>query len=322
MAGIYPLEIRKDTIGDTLYASRNHNQLRQTYQAPGANRGQVDWTLTLRQNRKPLGLNESRSAPQLTQPNPHRREPLAPEHPDGPYHCESETMGRYQNYANTAHMTRNLVRVSSGAAHSIDWQCNLRGGLHRDEFKAPGWRRHYARPQQSFDMMAENCGRNNEEYHLSETTPQDRRPDRRSGALPCETIRDDPISFRRWPGCEGTSAGQWEHLLSDHSRGHKARRQIQHETTLREHPGDESGARICDNRSDGCLVEMLGKKRQYDITHHEPLARRGGDPRLHHKYNMHPLPQQDEEVRALRMYKQQRHPNEAGEQWESKASHR
>mmetsp|Transcript_173435 Transcript_173435/g.556312 ORF Transcript_173435/g.556312 Transcript_173435/m.556312 type:complete len:325 (-) Transcript_173435:97-1071(-) len=319
MSGHSGMEYHKDIAGERLYASRNHNSLRHTYQAPGANRGQTDWLLTLRQNRKPLALNSSQSAPNLSEGNTRERQPLAPEHADGSYHSENETVGKYQNFANTQHMVgRGAVRTSSGAAHSLDWMLNLRGSLHKDEFKAPGWRRHFARPQQSFEKSVENCSVSNEEYQTYETTPDHRVPDRQAGAVGCATIRDDPISFRRMPGCEGTHAGQWQHLLECRSHGHKARRQIQWETTLRETPGDTNGARIADNRSDGCLVEMLGKKMQAGSVHHEPFAQRGGDPTLHHRYNTNPLPQDDPHSRDLRMKKQQRHAKEAGEAWESK----
>lgn len=300
------MEYHKDIVGDRLYASRNYNNLRQTYEAPGANRGNVDWALTLRQVRKPMTLSGTASMPELSEGRERQREPLAAEHPDGQYHGEGETVGRYQNVGNTSHMIRgNQARLSSGAAHSINWQLNLRGGLHRSEFQGTGWRRHYARSQQSFDMMAENCSADNADYQRCEVTPQDRRLDRRSGAISCATNRDDPISFRRWPGCEGTQAGQWAHLIDDKRYGHKARRQIQHEVTLREYPKDSNGAQIRDSRSDGCLVEMLGKKQWQAAKHHEPLAQRWphGDPKLYHLSNMRSLPAQDEANRALRMNK-------------------
>jgi len=300
------MEYHRDVIGERLYASRNYNNLRQTFEAPGTNRGNLDWALTLRQVRKSAPLPTSTSMPNLSEGSERQREPLAPEHQDGPYHGEGETVGRYQNLGNSAHMLRgSQARLSSGKAHSMDWQLNLRDGLHRSEFQGTRWRRHYARPQQSFDMMAENCNADNTDYQRCEVTPQDRRPDRRSGAISCATNRDDPISFRRFPGCEGTQAGQWSHLIDDRRYGHKARRQIQHETTLREYPKDNNGARIQDSRSDGCLVEMMGKKKWQAASHHEPLAQRlpHGDAKLYHLSNSRLLPEQDETSRALRMNK-------------------
>lgn len=200
MAGVSGMEYHRDVIGEKLYASRNYNNLRQTYEAPSANRAQLDWNLMLRQVRKPLPLKGSASAPTLhtsEMGEARQRPPLAKEHRDGPYQCESDTLGRYQNYNNTSHMVSGLVRVSSGGPNSVDWQLNLRGGLHRAEFKNTAWRRHHARPQQSFDMMKENCSADNVDFMKFQTTPQDRRPDRRSGALPCETIRDEPFP-RQW----------------------------------------------------------------------------------------------------------------------------
>jgi len=302
MSGV---EYHRDIIGERLYASRNYNSLRQTYEAPGANRGQMDWTLTLRQVRKPIALSSAASMPNLSEGGERHQEPMAAEHPDGPYHGEGATVGRYQNLGNTAHMLRGSQPRLGGGAHGLDWQLNLRDGLHRSESQGTSWRRHFARPQQSFDMLKENCSIDNAEYQKSEITPHDRRPDRRSGAISCATIRDDPISFRRWPGCEGTQAGQWSHLIEDRRYGHKARRQIQHETTLREYPKDKNGARIQDSRSDGCLVEMMGKKRWQAASHHEPLAQKWpkGDPKLYHLSNRRLLPEQDEASRALRMNK-------------------
>lgn len=171
-----PVEIHTDIIGKKLYASRNYNQLRHVYQSGTCNRTQVDWGLTLRQVPGPKPkLKTSASAPtlhtsELAQSRT-KREPLAPEHPEGPYQGGSQSLGKYQNFANSAHMCNGLVRVSSGAAPKVDWQLNLRNGMHQNEFNTK-WNRHYARPN----------------------------------PLPFEYV-PEPISFRRWPGCEGTQAG-------------------------------------------------------------------------------------------------------------------
>mmetsp|Transcript_47960 Transcript_47960/g.104338 ORF Transcript_47960/g.104338 Transcript_47960/m.104338 type:complete len:326 (-) Transcript_47960:137-1114(-) len=305
------LEIRKDIIGERLYASRNSSDLEHTYKASGANRAQLDWNLTLRQVRRKevqKKVHGSTSLPNLrtAEIGPKREVPLAPEHPDGRYHSSTQTVGRYQNFGDTSHMLTGLARVSSSSAHGIDWQLNLRDGYHQKPDEK--WRRHFTRQQPSFDVMQANCGPGNENYKKSKITPQDRRPDRRQGAISIESIRDDPISFHRLPGCEGAQAGLWEHLLSDRRYGPKARRQIQHESTMREMPGDPNGARITDNRNDGCIVEMLGKKRWVGHKSHEPLAARPplGDPRLHYLSQMRPLPEADEENRRLRKSKQPR----------------
>jgi len=309
------MEYHKDIIGEQLYASRNHNNLRHTYEAgTHANRTTVDWNLTLRQVRKPRkDAGGAASAPNLHTAEigeSRRTEPLAPEHPDGPYHGESPTLGRYQNFANSSHMLNGLTRVSSSKANGIDWQLNLRGGLHQNEHKAEDrkWKRHYARPQVSFDMMKENCAATNADYQRCEITPQDRRKDRREGAISIETIRDDPISFRRWPGCEGTQVGAWRHLIEDRSRGYKGRRHLQHEVTLREYPGDKNGAKITDNRFDGCIVEMLGKKKWIGHEHHDSLHQRWpqGDAKLYHLSRKRILPEPDEENRNQRMSRQVR----------------
>lgn len=303
------LEYRRDFAGDRLYASRNHGDLSHTISASGANRSQVDWNLTLRQVRKKADtIDRPASLPNLltAEREDRRGEPLAPEHADGPYHSNTATMGRYQNVGANAHMLKGLTRVSSGNSLTLDWHLNLRDGYHQKPDVQ--WRRYYGRPQQSFDMIQENCAKDNEAYQKSHITPQDRRPDRRSGAISAATIRDDPISFRRWSGCEGTNVGQWRHLLEDRRHGHKARRQIQQETTLREDKKDDTGAKISDNRSDGCLVEMLGKKKWVGHVSHNPLAARPpkGDPQLYHLSRLRILPEADEEVRKLRRSKHPR----------------
>eukprot|EP00931_Biecheleriopsis_adriatica_P008042 TRINITY_DN109284_c0_g1_i1.p1 TRINITY_DN109284_c0_g1~~TRINITY_DN109284_c0_g1_i1.p1 ORF type:complete len:333 (+),score=48.51 TRINITY_DN109284_c0_g1_i1:109-1107(+) len=315
MAGMTAMEYRKDIAGEQLHASRNHNHLRHTYDGPAANRSQVDWNLTLRQVRRPMKqMTAAASAPNLRtfeiSESRGKREPMAPGHPDGEYHNERQTLGKYQNFANTAHMINGACRKTGGTANSIDWQLNLRDEHHhpKNEFASTKWRRHFARPQQSFDMMAENCAKDNEAYQTSLITPQDRRPDRRNGAISIATIRDDPMSFRRWPGCEGTQVGAWRHLVDDRSRGYKSRGHIQQEVTMRDNPKDPNGARIQDNRSDGCVVEMLGKKKWVAHTHHDSLSQRWpqGDAKLYHLSQQRILHEPDEDNRALRMTRQSR----------------
>lgn len=309
MSSVGPIEWRKDVLGERFYASRNYNDIAETYKLADSNRTQLDWNLTLRQQRKKgwsKGMKASTSAPNLLTAELKQRDPQ-PGHPDGPYHSTSGTLEKYQNFAGTVHMLKSLNRVSSsGIAHTIDWQVNLRDGSHQQPDKK--WRRYYSRPQQSFDMMAENCAASNQEYQSSGITPQDRRPDRRKGAISIEMVRDDPISFRRNPGCEGTQVGQWEHLIQDRRYGHKARRQLGHETTLRSDPSDPNGARIEDTRSNGCIVEMLGKKKWTghiapDFMSAQPPQ---GDHKLHHLSLMRIQTEPNEENRELRKNKQPR----------------
>jgi len=306
------MEWRKDILGETFYASRNFNDLAQTYRCPGSNRTQLDWNVTLRQGRKKGAISKggssmSRSAPNLLTSEISERKNEKDVHMDGAYHSTSDTLGKYQNFAGTVHMLHNLDRVSSGSAHTIDWQCNLRDGHHQKP--ADGWKRHFSRSQQSFDMMRENCAASNQEYQNSHITPQDRRPDRRVGACPTETIRDDPISFRRNPGCEGTNVASWEHLIVDRRYGHKARKQLAHETTMRTDATDTNGARIEDTRSDGCIVEMLGKKKWFGHVSPDFLSAHpteGGDHKLFHLSRMRIQAEPDEENRDKRKNKQVR----------------
>mmetsp|Transcript_31078 Transcript_31078/g.71052 ORF Transcript_31078/g.71052 Transcript_31078/m.71052 type:complete len:332 (-) Transcript_31078:94-1089(-) len=301
------LEVRKDILGEKLYASRNDNDLSHTYKVCGANRANVDFVYTLRQHPtlhvKKTGTKSLPELRAMERSESRLREPLVAEHEDGPYHANTATMGKYQNFANTSHMLQGLTRVSSGSAHGIDWHLNLRNGSHQRPDNM--WRRHCTRSHQSFDMLAENCSKDNEAYQNSHITPQDRRPDRRATAISIASIRDDKMSFRRWEGCEGTEVGQWRHLLEHREYGRKPKRQLKYETTLREKPGDTNGARIQDNRSDGCLVEMMGKKKWIGAQSHDPLARRPpeGDPKLHYLSNMRMMPEPDEENRRLRMEK-------------------
>lgn len=311
MSAVGPMEYRKDIIGERFYASRNYNDLAQTYSCPGNNRTGLDWNMTLRQQRKNFAKNPhvdpaTRSAPTLMTSELQARPLKTKEHVDGAYHCTSDTVGKYQNFADTSHMVNGLTRVSGTTAHTVDWQCNLRDSHHKKPDDK--WRRYFTRPQASFDMMQENCKADNQEYQTSKITPQDRRPDRRTGAISIATIRDDPMNFRRNAGCEGTQAGQWEHLIHDRRYGHKARTQLARETTLRSNPEDPNGARIEDTRSDGCIVEMLGKKKW--IGHVSPDYMSApppeGDPKLHHLSRRRIQAEEDEENRAKRMSKQSR----------------
>jgi hypothetical protein len=308
------VQYRKDSIGQQYYASRNFNEIQHSFQTAGANKSGVDWFVQLRQKRTKLNLRGSASAPELQTTvlsENRQREPLAPEHGDGPYHCERETVGAYQNFAHTVHLFQNNGPRASGSgssAHCLDWHMNLRNGLHEEEFKKTLWKRHCTKPHQSFDMMNEYCSRTSSEYLKAHTTPLNRRPDRASSALPTVTIRDDKISLKRWEGCEGTNVGQWRHLVEDRSRGAKTRKAIQAEVTMRKGRPTEKFHAITDNRSDACLVEMLGKKRWHGAVSHDPLGRRPpeGDPKLHYFSNMVALSEDIPEYREMRKSKHPR----------------
>lgn len=228
-------------------------------------------------------------------------------HPDGAYLSCTKSGGRYHNVAASAHMLTKLVRRTSGAAHMVDWQLNLRGGLqsHKPDAK---WRRYFSKPQQSFDAIKENCGPDNAAYQESHVTPRHKKPDRRAGGLTIEQIRNEPFAAQRLAGCEGTQVGQWGHLIKDKKHGAKHRSQLAHETSIRVGPGDESGSRLDDNRTDVCVVEMLGKKKWYGARNHNALAahpKEGGDVRLHHLSTLKPEAEVDEDNRQLRV---SRHP--------------
>jgi len=145
------------------------------------------------------------------------------------------------------------------------WHLNLRSTeVHKP---ANGWRRHFIRPFQTFDHLkvhlADKASR--ETYENSEGTPRAAnrwRPDRQKGHWGGILARDDDANFTRASGCEGAHAGLWMHLF----QARHERAQLGFETTLREADGDEHGARVNDNRSDGCIVEMLGKKKWYNAS--------------------------------------------------------
>mmetsp|Transcript_101494 Transcript_101494/g.185897 ORF Transcript_101494/g.185897 Transcript_101494/m.185897 type:complete len:303 (-) Transcript_101494:66-974(-) len=224
-------------------------------------------------------------------------------HPDGPYLHATETGGKYQNYATCMHMLTRLVRMSPGV-HTVDWQLSLRGNDHAN--KNHGWRRHFSKPAQTFDAL--QASRKDEvyreKYEKLPGTPDFRCPDDRLGKF---VVRDDQPNWKRAKGCEGAQSGQWLHLLKDNERGTKNRSQIHHETSLREVPGDPHGARLSDNRCEGCIVEMLGRKKWAGDINADPstLAERPpkGDVRLHHLRYLKAEPEPDEETWKLRVGK-------------------
>lgn len=308
------VEYRKDSAGGVYYASRNFNEIQHSFQAPGANKSGVDWFMQLRQNPKKLNLRGSASAPELqtTLRSENRlREPLVPEHADGPYHNERPTLGYYQNFAHTTHLFQNNGARASGSgssAHCLDWHLNLRNGLHVEETKECRWKKHCFKPHQSFDMMNTYCSRDAYDYKNSHTTPLNRRYDRSNTALPMMTIRDDKISFKRWEGCEGSNANTWRHLIEDTSRGRKTRGAIKAEVTMRKGRVSDKFHPITDNRSEACLVEMLGKKKWHDVLSADPLGRRppDGDPKLHYLSNMRAVAEDIPEYREMRKAKHPR----------------
>lgn len=176
------------------------------------------------------------------------------------------------------------------------WHLNLRC---KDAHKpANGWRRHFTRPFQTFDHLKSNLADDafRRAYVNSECTPSAGRrwrPDRQKGHWGGILPRDDDANFTRSPGCEGAQAGLWLHLL----QARHERAQLAHETTLREACGDESGARVNDNRSEGCIVEMLGKKNWRSPSPRTP------DLRLHHLDFLKAPTEPDEDNRKIRVSK-------------------
>lgn len=160
---------------------------------------------------------------------------------------------------------RPVARSRSLPDRSIDYRYSLRRGADQLTRANEAWCAYFTRPSESFDMMAEL----NEESQQSQTItniPRVRpelRLERRKGALSIAMRRDPkeaPINFRRTPGCEGAQTGQWLHLLRDRRGGDRSRSEMAFATTLRELSSPDG---LDDQRSDSCLVEMLGKKKWY-----------------------------------------------------------
>lgn len=224
-------------------------------------------------------------------------------HPDGPYLQATASGGKYQNVASCMHMLTRLVRMSPGV-HTVDWQLSLRGNDHANPNNS--WRRHFTRPVGTFDAL--HASRQDEvyreQYEKLPGTPHYPCGDDRMVKF---VVRDDRPNWRRAKGCEGAQSGQWLDLLKDNERGTKNRSQMHFETSLREVPGDQHGARLSDNRCEGCIVEMMGKKKWAGDINPDPstLAERPpkGDVRLHHLRYLKAKPEPDEEIWKLRVGK-------------------
>lgn len=175
------------------------------------------------------------------------------------------------------------------------WHMNLRT---KDVHKpSNGWRRHFTRPFQSFDHLKSNLAdaATAEAYKTSESTPRACKwlPDRQKGPWGGIFLRDDEVNFTRSKGCEGAQAGLWLHLYN----ARQERSHLAHATCLREAKGDTHGARVTDNRNDGCIIEMLGKKTWSRAT------RKSADLKLQQLHYLKPGLYPDEENRLLRVSK-------------------
>lgn len=336
MAGVTPLQIHMDHTKTRQYRSKNSNDLRQTWTQDYSTDGcQVDWLFSLRRpekNEKPgqATLRKSKFAASVPSFHDVRQKNYATtdEHQEGPYQTiykrdpetkemvpapeEEQTNEKYYNYNDTRHILDNRVsmRVSSGNTENVGWTLNLRGGLQNKPDKQ--WKRYFTKPHKSFDMAKETL--KSDEYRDMNTSVRlaaNQKFERNQNALPIETIRDQPIVFYRWPGCEGTALNTWHDLANDKKHGHKSRMNIKWETTLREKEGylENLGSRLTDNRSEGCVTEMLGKKRWHFASNPEVNPRGCDakfDSKLYHLNNFDFMPEADEETLEKRRHKQPR----------------
>ncbi|KAF4665219.1 hypothetical protein FOL47_004699 [Perkinsus chesapeaki] len=250
MAQSAHMEVKLDTLRGKEYASRNANDYC-AHATDGSSlkmhgdRPLMDWQLTLRQTRRPLGqFSSPKGPPGLV--GSRKRARSVPEkdlHVDGVYaDC------KYGNIADSGSMVRSVSANSFIEKDSVHWQVNLRS-KHAPSKEFPKWQRYHQRAAASFDRIKENMSRDDPRSRMQETTLIDRVPDRRVGGLLIRHIREDlPYDSLRYPGCEGTVLQNWRHLIHPG----KTRTLLRHETTLRGFP---------DNRSNECVSEFIGKKR-------------------------------------------------------------
>lgn len=313
-------EIQLDANDGTIYPSRNYNDLRHVWiDDRQTERNQVDWLLTLRQvipkkkkspypssvptvhspREKPMNTTEPEQGPFMSRWS---RKKMEADHLSKSFH----TNEHFQNFAETRHLVANAttMRQTSGGASEINWSLNLRGSMSaKPDMK---WKRYFQRSHQSFDMAQDNF----KAYGATNISPQQKSLERSATSLPIATIRDNALKQDRWPGCEGTALNNWEHLVADKEHGHKSRNNIRWETTLREHKNylENLGSRVADNRSEGCVTEMLGKKKwHFSHSVKNDLAlpyNQGGDPKLHHIQPV--LGEPDDHSLTLRRNKQKR----------------
>lgn len=271
-------EMKLDHSGGKFYASRNYNDMRHLYEKWGVDRSQVDWLLQLRQVRP---VPEKQASPEGAPNFGESRE--RPERTTGPEEGEY-VQQKYGNTADAGHMLRvgdavHTKTVRPIVKEQVHFQTTLRSHAPQGTFENKPWRRHFTRNQVSFDRMSQNCSLDNEQYQKSHITPQDRRPDRNTSALPIATLREaSDYCFEgartkmRFPGCEGSSWTQWRHLVHPG----KVRDMIKWETTLHGYP---------DNRNDASVTDMIGKKKWQFST--APDRTTLGDPKLEY-HKVHP----------------------------------
>jgi len=127
----------------------------------------------------------------------------------------------------------------------------------------------------------------------------DRRLDPKNTSLGLASIREFDDSFHREHGCEGANAGKWQHIIKTPGG---TRKQMMHATSLRDAVKDNRVVPFGDNRSDICIVEMMGKKRWFNSRSANPRAAPPpvGDARMHHLSVLHVEAEPDDNVRRLR----------------------
>ena len=189
---------------------------------------------------------------------------------DGPYEQKkyirnsNEGMGR-TNFATSGHMlgkgdSINAKTCRSSNAEAVEFQINLRHAAgEKAGFTNAPWRRCYTRSYKSFDQMAEE--KTTDKFAAQEVTPEVRRPDRNTSSVLCTNLRAGSDYMRdgkgaggRADGCEGSALSTWRGLTQVNPQHRSA---VGWCSTLRGMP---------DSRNDSSLVDMMGKKKQWNST--------------------------------------------------------
>lgn len=221
------LKIYKDANRVTSeYASRNFRDLCPDSGHAEGDKSSLDFKIKLRQRRKPASNPSSPSGrPILHEP---RKKPL-PEAPIWYYNDPVFSDIRYGNVEVVQGSLKHPVRYTPSSA--LMWTLGLRNSPH------------------AISQVKEMPGRSWEgTKSRSRSATPNPCPDRLATCLPIAHHRES-VEYEccRYPGCEGSSASQWSHLITPG----KARDTLAWETTLR-------GA--SDVRTNEVILGMMGKK--------------------------------------------------------------
>lgn len=299
-------EIKKDANNESLYYSRNNNDIRHQAHGSTHNRSNEDWATQLRMMpikryaKEKTVYSSPEGAPNFSpsRDKPSNTEEFAPEDPydDNIDYVRSAKQERGGG-ANLAHsggqlgkgdpmQTKQLRASNSG---SVLWSMNLREyePTGNNRFKQEKvWKRNYTRSVQSLDIMAEEVKKPG--YEDLETIPEIRRQDPCTSAIPIANLRansdynmEGKGSGPRSLGCEGAQTSTWRNIIED-KRQPGSRVQAGWASMLRD-PGHR------DNRDHAHRSQLMGRKKWSKSTNTERTTL--GDPKLRHLNFKKPLPE-------------------------------